>query len=576
MKTASSFLMLLITAMALSIVPSTSFAQAPDTVVVAAFPPGHLNDFIQSDTLANGQRVNPKRVYVLQQTGAVDTIYFISSTLRMNSLTLVGKINPTTGFPPIIAPNINADNSSPSPLIRALGHGTISLNNLYFMGTRVDGSSVTGSCIYTGGDSSWIKADHCVFENFSAGGTPNIWDTWGAVHINMKVTNCEFRNNQCDVAQNPGMNWAGPGPYAVDTAIYRNNTFFIIGGTIVGSDQTPLYVEFDHNTVFMMTKAALFTLQQLYNAKITNNICYGVFQAGLDSVTSYDITKQNANFYSPPAVVELDTLGTMKGSPWFFTEAGRTITVQNNAYFWPSYFHDHWAEVNAVSTQGRIIEPTFVQARIPAMLTDRTKWPGINMTNNQNTDPGFGAALVTATTNSMFAFIKTIWSVGSGNGTRPYVYQSDPNHMYAGVPSNWRSAKGYGYPVIENLRYSNATLQTAGTDGKALGDLNWFPEQITGVRQIQNTIPSSFDVSQNYPNPFNPSTSIQVNLAHSGVMSLTISNVLGQLVKVVDEGYKAAGTYEYNVSMDQFASGVYFYSLQQGPNVITKKMLLLK
>ena len=89
-------------------------------------------------------------------------------------------------------------------------------------------------------------------------------------------------------------------------------------------------------------------------------------------------------------------------------------------------------------------------------------------------------------------------------------------------------------------------------------------------------VPEGFNLSQNYPNPFNPTTSIKVSLEHAGVMSLTISNVLGQLVKVVDEGYKAAGTYEYNVSMDQFASGVYFYSLQQGPNLITKKMLLLK
>lgn len=51
---------------------------------------------------------------------------------------------------------------------------------------------------------------------------------------------------------------------------------------------------------------------------------------------------------------------------------------------------------------------------------------------------------------------------------------------------------------------------------------------------------------------------------------------MGQVVDVVDQGYKPAGEYIYNVNMDRFASGVYFYTLRQGSNSITKKMLLLK
>jgi len=85
-----------------------------------------------------------------------------------------------------------------------------------------------------------------------------------------------------------------------------------------------------------------------------------------------------------------------------------------------------------------------------------------------------------------------------------------------------------------------------------------------------------FDLSQNYPNPFNPSTDVKVSLKQSGGMSLKIYNVLGQLVKVVDQGYRAAGVYVYNVTMDNLSSGVYFYTLQQGSNTMTKKMLLLK
>jgi hypothetical protein len=83
-------------------------------------------------------------------------------------------------------------------------------------------------------------------------------------------------------------------------------------------------------------------------------------------------------------------------------------------------------------------------------------------------------------------------------------------------------------------------------------------------------------LSQNYPNPFNPSTEIKVALDRPGSMSLDIYDVLGQLVKVVAEGYKPAGEYTFDVSMNSFASGAYFYSLREGTEEITRKMLLLK
>lgn len=86
----------------------------------------------------------------------------------------------------------------------------------------------------------------------------------------------------------------------------------------------------------------------------------------------------------------------------------------------------------------------------------------------------------------------------------------------------------------------------------------------------------NFGLSNNYPNPFNPSTTIKVSLRSSGNMSLKIYNVLGQLVKVVDQGYKQAGEYSYEIDMKNYPSGVYFYSLQQGLNAMTKKFVLEK
>ena len=100
----------------------------------------------------------------------------------------------------------------------------------------------------------------------------------------------------------------------------------------------------------------------------------------------------------------------------------------------------------------------------------------------------------------------------------------------------------------------------------------------TGIDAIdeQKSIPAKFAVSNNYPNPFNPSTTIRVSLARAGVMSLRIFNALGQLVEVVADGFQNAGSYTYNVDMERFSSGVYFYSLREGADAITRKMLFLK
>jgi len=74
-----------------------------------------------------------------------------------------------------------------------------------------------------------------------------------------------------------------------------------------------------------------------------------------------------------------------------------------------------------------------------------------------------------------------------------------------------------GLPRAENLAYSNTALQSAGSDGFALGDLNWFPSQLaqwqpTGILSADNQVPTGFTLGQNYPNPFNPTTKISYTL----------------------------------------------------------------
>jgi len=100
---------------------------------------------------------------------------------------------------------------------------------------------------------------------------------------------------------------------------------------------------------------------------------------------------------------------------------------------------------------------------------------------------------------------------------------------------------------------------------------------VSGVSDQNPGIIKKFTLGQNYPNPFNPTTNIIYTLKESGLTSLQIFNVLGQLVMTVDQGFRQAGqTYSFNVKMDNLSSGIYFYTLREGNNLLTKKMVLLK
>lgn len=80
----------------------------------------------------------------------------------------------------------------------------------------------------------------------------------------------------------------------------------------------------------------------------------------------------------------------------------------------------------------------------------------------------------------------------------------------------------------------------------------------------------------NYPNPFNPTTQIRFDLAHAGLVNLSIYNVLGQKVATLINSTRAAGSYTIMFSANKLSSGIYFSVLKTNSGIQTKKMTLIK
>ena len=104
-----------------------------------------------------------------------------------------------------------------------------------------------------------------------------------------------------------------------------------------------------------------------------------------------------------------------------------------------------------------------------------------------------------------------------------------------------------------------------------------FDLTVLDVRQSQSEVPSSFGLEQNYPNPFNPETVIRYSLPVTSDVTLKVYNVLGQEVAILrmNEEMKP-GKYEVNFNAASLSSGVYFYRLQAGSFVETKKLVLMR
>lgn len=87
---------------------------------------------------------------------------------------------------------------------------------------------------------------------------------------------------------------------------------------------------------------------------------------------------------------------------------------------------------------------------------------------------------------------------------------------------------------------------------------------------------SGFQLDQNYPNPFNPVTTIRYHLAEPAEVDLSVFNIAGARVAVLDEGYRSEGSYMVEFSAQNLASGLYFYRLQVNGQLQSRKMVIIK
>ena len=138
---------------------------------------------------------------------------------------------------------------------------------------------------------------------------------------------------------------------------------------------------------------------------------------------------------------------------------------------------------------------------------------------------------------------------GSGTSNRPHDYSFGDENLLPG---------SYAYRIKQVDRNGSSTYSA------------------TVIVQV-GTVPREIRLGQNFPNPFNPSTTIEFTLPADGRATLTVFDVLGREVATLLDEERQAGTVQtVTVDLARLASGTYYYRLESGREVLTRKMLLMK
>ncbi|MCK6614124.1 MAG: T9SS type A sorting domain-containing protein [Ignavibacteriaceae bacterium] len=194
------------------------------------------------------------------------------------------------------------------------------------------------------------------------------------------------------------------------------------------------------------------------------------------------------------------------------------------------------------------------------------------------------------------------WGFGNG-ASLANCAQINPAYFYSGYPENgtgWLNSSQADQRIIvsagpfrieKNKPVDITVAYLVGQGNSAMGSVAAMREVadyahqiytsnyanfVTDIKDAEAGLPQRFTLQQNYPNPFNPETNIQYSLTWPGNIKLAVYDILGREVKVLESGYKGAGSYNLKFNASELPSGVYICRLTTEQESAIIKMMYIK
>ena len=124
--------------------------------------------------------------------------------------------------------------------------------------------------------------------------------------------------------------------------------------------------------------------------------------------------------------------------------------------------------------------------------------------------------------------------------------------------------------------YRDTVVTGVPTTPGIVAELSVVMDPETGISEPDSRLPTGFESVQNYPNPFNSSTIISFSLRKPQRVLVKVYDLLGREIRILVDDYRPAGIHHVTFDASSLPSGIYFYRLQAGESIETRRTVLLK
>jgi photosystem II stability/assembly factor-like uncharacterized protein len=252
-------------------------------------------------------------------------------------------------------------------------------------------------------------------------------------------------------------------------------------------------------------------------------------------------TKSGTIASSSAAMLPIQRSSTVATPPWFFnnTGASHTIVIPNNAEL----------KIDATSLTAGDYIGVFYDSSETLACAGYEPWPG---TGNLAI-AAFGDDATTPAKDGFAAGETFKWKIWRQSDSRAFPGQA----AYLSVGS-------FGGIVTDTSRFNINGIS-------ALTTLKGTFTPVTSWAR-----PTEYALLQNYPNPFNPTTNIGFIIPQRSRVLLSVHNALGELVAELIDAPLESGHHSATFDASGLPSGTYFYRLQAGDFVQSRKLVLVK
>lgn len=297
----------------------------------------------------------------------------------------------------------------------------------------------------------------------------------------------------------------------------------------------------------------------------TGNQIYVVWDAG-----GIRFDKSTNGGTSFGADYQLSNVSTTNGFPFICCDYSNGPTRGNVYVIWDDMRggnSDVWFQRSTNGGANWLASPV----RVNDVTTNNQYWPVIQCDNN-----GVLYAMYYDNRGGSLVNAYVAYSTDAGS---TWSNQLMSDSSFTATPVGGTSGDVRYGDYIQIDAYNGKVIPVWTDDRKGTPNQEIYTANLSGllaVNPVSSEIPLSFALYQNYPNPFNPVTHINFDLPVSAFVSIKLFDILGREVKTLVSQNLNAGKFYTVLDASGLSGGVYFYKIEAGAFVESKKLVVVK